>query len=228
MNELLERFSGQLMILVIIAVISAGLALRVRRVRSRPFGLRPAPSCLAIGSALAIAATTLTRQTGAREPGRVQLELFHTISSDLGDASDVAVYVVGNVALFVPLGFFLYLALRRGLALPAGMTVLSSVCVEILQLPIWSRSSDVDDVLLNSVGGLLGVLAAAGVILISARAGTRLRLDDEQPEPPSATLAPAASSQLTLTAGSRCPPARIAGRATAPGCGRRSERSPAE
>ena len=68
---------------------------------------------------------------------------------DYGTAESVALYVLGNVALFVPLGLFLHLALRRSVLLTTAAGMLASVAVEILQLPIWSRSTDVDDVILN-------------------------------------------------------------------------------
>ena len=182
MNELLGRFGGQLTVLAILALVSAAMALAVRGQRHWPFGLAPAPACLAAGSAFAIAAATLSPQAGARSPGRVQLEPFHTIRSYLMDASDLAIYLCGNVALFVPLGFFLYLALRRGALLPVALAACASAGVEILQLPIWSRSSDVDDVLLNSFGGLLGVLAAVLWRVCAERAAKRSqrRREDQQ------------------------------------------------
>jgi glycopeptide antibiotics resistance protein len=64
----------------------------------------------------------------------------------------------------VPLALFLHLALRRSVWLTIALGVLASVTVEILQLPIWSRSTDVDDVLLNSLGVLVGAALAAAVL----------------------------------------------------------------
>ncbi len=55
--------------------------------------------------------------------------------------------------MFIPLGFFLYLALRRRMLLCAALATLVSIGVEILQLPIYSRATDVDDVITNGLGG---------------------------------------------------------------------------
>jgi glycopeptide antibiotics resistance protein len=74
---------------------------------------------------------------------------------------------VGNVLLLLPLGLLGPLALPWlarwwRVLLVAG---LFSVCIELIQLAIPDRSADVDDVLLNSIGALLGyvLLRALGL-----------------------------------------------------------------
>ena len=66
--------------------------------------------------------------------------------------------VLGNMALFLPSGFALPLAYPRlnrlWKAILAGAAM--SLCIEILQLPVSSRVSDVDDLILNTVGFVLG------------------------------------------------------------------------
>ncbi len=66
--------------------------------------------------------------------------------------------VLGNMALFLPSGFLLPLAYPRLNRLwKAILTgVVMSLCIELLQLPISSRVSDVDDLILNTLGFLLG------------------------------------------------------------------------
>ncbi|HYN64801.1 MAG TPA: VanZ family protein [Candidatus Limnocylindrales bacterium] len=67
---------------------------------------------------------------------------------------------IGNVLLLLPLGLFGPLALPwlgrwwRVLLVAA----LFSGCIELTQLAIPDRSADVDDVLLNAIGALLGYL----------------------------------------------------------------------
>jgi glycopeptide antibiotics resistance protein len=74
---------------------------------------------------------------------------------------------VGNVLLLLPLGLFGPLALpwlgRWWRVLLAA--VLFSACIELTQLAIPDRSADVDDVLLNALGALLGyfILSAFGL-----------------------------------------------------------------
>ncbi len=67
--------------------------------------------------------------------------------------------VIGNIAAFAPLGAFLAL-LRRRSAMWTNLVVVvcASVAVEIVQGIFGLGASDVDDVILNTLGGLLGIL----------------------------------------------------------------------
>ncbi len=64
--------------------------------------------------------------------------------------------VVGNIVMFIPLGFFLsyFLKIKNFLYLII-MCLIISVSIEITQLLI-GRVFDVDDLVLNVIGGLLG------------------------------------------------------------------------
>jgi hypothetical protein len=156
--DLQRDFSVQLLAIVLVGLVSlaAGFAVRDRRWW---FGLDPAAGCLAFGSAVAILIGTVTpRGTGSGE-GELQLVPLRTLRSYRYDHSDLLIYLLGNVVLFIPLGFFVYLTLRRRVLATTALCALVSIGVEILQLPIWTRSSDVDDVLTNTAGGFLGALA---------------------------------------------------------------------
>lgn len=68
--------------------------------------------------------------------------------------------LVGNVVMFMPIGFFPKLLWRRWSwwkSLLAGFC--TSVSIELAQL-FTSRSTDIDDVILNTLGALLGWLLA--------------------------------------------------------------------
>jgi hypothetical protein len=164
-------FGAQVAWMALVAVAALGAALAVRRSRPGPLGIHWPAACLAVGSALGIAVGTLTPRGFAWTPGNVQLVPFRTIRGylwDYGTTESMVIYVLGNVAMFVPLGLFLHLALRRSVALTAVLGLVASVVVEVLQLPIWSRSSDVDDVILNTAGAVLGALMAAVVLRLPA------------------------------------------------------------
>jgi Glycopeptide antibiotics resistance protein len=68
--------------------------------------------------------------------------------------------VVGNMVAFMPCGFFLPVVSRRGKKwynatwLCFGL----SLCIETVQLLFKVGSFDVDDLLLNTIGGVLGYL----------------------------------------------------------------------
>lgn len=80
--------------------------------------------------------------------------------------------VLGNVALFVPLGLAVAGAARgvgrsaaARLAAAAGFGALLSTGIEGLQLLIPGRATDVDDVIFN----VLGALAGAALLLVAER-----------------------------------------------------------
>ena len=68
--------------------------------------------------------------------------------------------VVGNVAAFMPCGFFLPIVSRRSkkwyntVIISGGF----SLCVELVQLVSKVGSFDVDDIILNTAGGILGYI----------------------------------------------------------------------
>jgi len=66
--------------------------------------------------------------------------------------------VIGNTAMFIPLGV-VWPAVFRDLnthwkVVAAGVGV--SLTIEVLQLPFFDRATDVDDLILNTLGYLLG------------------------------------------------------------------------
>ena len=64
--------------------------------------------------------------------------------------------IIGNIILFIPFGFFVsyYLKLERK-SLIFFVTLGISVIIELIQLKI-GRAFDIDDIILNIVGGILG------------------------------------------------------------------------
>lgn len=66
--------------------------------------------------------------------------------------------IIGNVAMFLPLGIVWPVAFKElntpGKAIAAGAGV--SLTIEVLQLPFYDRATDVDDLLLNTLGFILG------------------------------------------------------------------------
>ena len=88
-----------------------------------------------------------------------EIRRFLIYRRQLGAAA-VALNLVGNVLAFVPFGAFLPLLVKRVRSL--GKTVLLgfefSLLVEILQLFSKVGSFDVDDILLNTTGVLIGYL----------------------------------------------------------------------
>lgn len=82
--------------------------------------------------------------------------------------------VVGNILVFIPLGVYASWLRHRAPAWLAMLAVASvSVAVETIQGVFAVGASDIDDVILNFVGGLIGMLA---FWLLSATLRERSRL----------------------------------------------------
>ena len=78
--------------------------------------------------------------------------------------------VLGNVLLFMPFGFFssYYLKFKKPWVI-LGLTLVTSFSIEVIQMSI-GRVFDVDDILLNIVGGYFGYLIYSVISRIGNRA----------------------------------------------------------
>ena len=99
-------------------------------------------------------------------PLRVNLiPLVHLF--EYGSVKDILWNVAGNTAMFIPSGVILPVVYGKlntfWKVIAAG--ALLSLCIELLQLPFASRASDVDDLILNT----LGVAAGYGIYAIFRR-----------------------------------------------------------
>lgn len=107
----------------------------------------------------------------SRVPGSersLNLIPFASIADYLGGPAAVRRFafanLAGNILAFVPLGAYLTFLRRRARSWSNVLIVASvSVAVEILQWVLAVGTSDVDDVILNCVGGLIGVLTVVGL-----------------------------------------------------------------
>lgn len=80
-------------------------------------------------------------------------------SHSSGTARVAFANVVGNILIFIPLGVYVSWLRHRAAAWLTMLTVASvSVAVEIIQGVFAVGASDIDDVILNCVGGIMGIL----------------------------------------------------------------------
>ncbi|MBQ3049689.1 MAG: VanZ family protein [Oscillospiraceae bacterium] len=77
---------------------------------------------------------------------------------DYGEKRDVLINVIGNTAMFVPLGIVWAVVYKKlnshAKVISAGIGF--SLMIEILQLPFYDRVTDIDDLILNSLGFIIG------------------------------------------------------------------------
>lgn len=95
--------------------------------------------------------------------------IIKILMGELTIGSWVKTMLVGNLLMFIPFGFFLPIVTNKvyshnivklALAIP--------VVIEIIQ-PIVSRSFDIDDIIMNFVGIMIGYFMSAGLKLIVRR-----------------------------------------------------------
>lgn len=90
-------------------------------------------------------------------PPRINLvPLVHLL--DYAIAGEATLNIVGNTTMFIPIGIIFPIVYTKlnthAKVIAAGVGF--SLCIEILQIPFYDRVSDVDDLILNSVGFLSG------------------------------------------------------------------------
>ena len=77
---------------------------------------------------------------------------------DYPSMKEALLNLIGNTAMFIPLGIVWPGVFKKlnthGKVIAAGVGV--SLTIEILQLPFFGRSTDIDDLILNSAGFLMG------------------------------------------------------------------------
>lgn len=145
---------------VVVAAVASAPALARRDARA---ALVAASRTLLVGAVLSVVAVTLLGGGGASTtnlvPGAGVAASLENVNSDLGRLN-----VAGNVALFVPIGLLAFSGTGlRWLGATAAAAGLSLV-VEATQLLV-GRSADIDDVILNTLGGAAG--AALGLLVAS-------------------------------------------------------------
>lgn len=88
-----------------------------------------------------------------------EIKRFYVYRKQLGMQAFL-LNVVGNVAAFLPFGFILPIVSRRGRYWYKAffLTFLLSLCIEVTQLVFKVGSFDVDDLFLNTIGGILGFI----------------------------------------------------------------------
>jgi glycopeptide antibiotics resistance protein len=160
-----------------VAYATCALALLVLLCSSPPRGrrrvtLQRATWVMLIGAVLVVLSATLVGSTipAGGPGGRVNLVPGASILAlNQDDKSDAVENVLGNVLLFLPLGFFGVLVVRRALVEVTGAACAMSVCIETTQWVLGNRWTDIDDVLLNTFGAFVGAVAALAAVRVFER-----------------------------------------------------------
>ncbi|WIV20404.1 VanZ family protein [Paenibacillus polygoni] len=96
---------------------------------------------------------------------RYNLIPLHTISAYVRNLSldhiiDSAINLIGNIAVFIPLGFLIPASLSRPWSYGRFILIFSSLILllECMQTLLRVGTGDIDDLLLNVIGGSIGYL----------------------------------------------------------------------
>lgn len=121
-------------------------------------------------------------RTGQSEEYRYNLTLFQEIMRYWGIVERTGSWnlflwnVVGNIVVFMPFGIFVPMLFKSGkkMIYTVVLTLELSVVLEVMQLITKVGSFDVDDLLLNTLGGLCGYLLYM-LCYLSGKAKRKLR-----------------------------------------------------
>jgi len=84
--------------------------------------------------------------------------------------------ILGNIVIFVPLGVYITLFSRdKRVWKNALLAAAASLAVETVQVIFRMGIGDIDDVILNGIGGLLGVLLCRGIFRLCKGDGFKTR-----------------------------------------------------
>ncbi|WP_061961495.1 VanZ family protein [Demequina flava] len=173
MRSLIGANGAELFLLVAACALAMGVAAAFGHSRGK--ALRYALWAALITIVSGIAALTLLNPSAPGSTGMhlVNLTPFQEIERGLTHrGSSSWVNVVGNVAMFMPLGLVLACLIPGGfwrrltLATAAGLAF--TVIIECLQFGM-GRVADIDDVILNTAGAFVGAFAGAAGATIAAR-----------------------------------------------------------
>ncbi|MBO5981462.1 MAG: VanZ family protein [Clostridia bacterium] len=97
--------------------------------------------------------------TGIHQTNLIPFKVFYETFNEVfytGNINYFLINFLGNIILFVPFGIFLPLLWNISYAKAVGITFCISLFIETAQLFL-PRGTDVDDLILNTLGALLGV-----------------------------------------------------------------------
>ena len=92
--------------------------------------------------------------------------VWEFLSGNLRGDSISVFELIANVALFIPLGFLLPMSFRRLKWWAVDLIGLGATCLVELVQPWLGRTGDLDDVITNALGAVIGCIIAKTVIFI--------------------------------------------------------------
>ena len=117
---------------------------------------------------MVIAITLLSRSEGSNDV--LNLQLFSTFSNSITSR----IFLIENVILFLPMGFFIGHVRVRKVRFVENMCICfcSSLFIELTQYITGRGKFEIDDIMTNLLGGVIGYLGCKGIKYIVLACGT--------------------------------------------------------
>ena len=101
----------------------------------------------------------------------VSLTPFKTILNYFSDANVniwiALMNVVGNIIIFIPMGLYLQIFNKNKKIINSAALIFAvSLCVEVIQYILEIGRTDIDDIILNTLGGFVGILIYRFIYLL--------------------------------------------------------------
>ena len=111
---------------------------------------------------LVVSLTIFPVTTQLFTPPEFNIVPFKTILNFINhkDFIEFLANVIGNIILFTPLGFFLYIKLNENYKKSFLICLCATIFVECVQIFLPMRTTDIDDIILNTLGSVIGILIA--------------------------------------------------------------------
>lgn len=90
-------------------------------------------------------------------PFEVIIRQITEVNDDIEGRQAFIFNIIGNIAIFVPVGFLASAVFRKGLGKTILVCFFISLFIEVFQIPL-DRVTDVDDLILNTTGAAIGCL----------------------------------------------------------------------
>ena len=74
-----------------------------------------------------------------------------------GNIISILANIIGNTIMFIPLGFFSYINFKGNKSKSIKLCLYTTLFVETVQIILPARLFDIDDIMLNFLGGYIGV-----------------------------------------------------------------------
>ena len=93
--------------------------------------------------------------------GSLNTSIFTLYKFVIDDGALSFVYLFfGNILWFVPFGYYCVTYAKKSIGITVLMGLALSLCIEVLQFVLGTGISEIDDLILNTLGCLIGTLIA--------------------------------------------------------------------